>query len=268
MVTVLACFCAAVAWFDLLGPAGDIFRLKRISYGQASSVAFAMGRLDSHDPLVQREAISALGRIGPSARSAVSRLIEILAEDKLTDSLVDSGPTDHADVSWATFTTSSNAAWAIGNIGPTDAVASTALKDALKSKNRYTREYAAYAISRHGGTVASAIPELIAALDDDHVAFLAARALGEMGRPGVVAIPKLTKLLALTNDARAESATALSSLSAYSQLPDETMLKLNELRNDPEEYVRKAASDAIALIETYQLDATSSVTPVDAPKTS
>ena len=89
--------------------------------------------------------------------------------------------------------------------------------------------------------------------------------MGEMGPQGIVAISKLTELLSPTNGARSESATALSSLSAFSPLPDETMLRLNELTNDSEEYVRKAASDAITLIETYQLDPTSSMRPVDAP---
>lgn len=158
-----------------------------------------------------------------------------------------------------------NAAWAIGNIGPTDSAASSALKNALTSKNRETRRYAAYAISCHGDTVTAAIPDLIAALDDDHVAYVAARALGQMGPQGIVAIPKLTDLLSPENDARSESATSLSYLSAFSTLPNETVFRLKKLTKDSEVHVRKAASDAITLIETYQPNSNPSNSPLAAP---
>lgn len=254
VITLLACCCAVINWLGLL----DTFRLERISYGEKSSVAFATASLDSRDPLVQRAAISAMGRIGPSARTAVPNLLEILAEDRLSDDPSVDVPTDSVDdVPWAVYTNSSAAAWAIGNIGTTAPEAHKALQKALKSKNRHTRRYAVYAFSCLGATAPSAIPDLTAALDDDRVSYIAARALGESGPQAIDAIPKLTELLSPANDARAEAAIALASLSAYCPLPDETLTKLQALKNDSEDYVRKTASEAMILIELHeQLDGT------------
>ena len=236
-VTLLACIFAAISWFDLLlGPTRDIYRLERISAGTANSdsVAFATEKLESHDLRVRNAAMLALGRAGPYAKASAPKLLDILAA--------------------GTPTEAPNAAWAIGNIGPTNSEASTALRNALTSNRPETRRYAAYAISRHGVTASAAIPELITALNDDHVSYVAARALGEMGPAGIVAIPELTELLSPSNGARSESATAISHLSAFTPIPGDTMHKLRALQSDTEDHVRKAASEAIATIESYTLD--------------
>ena len=235
LVTVMAICCAAVKWFDVLGPTGELFRLERISHNDASSVAYATSKLQSQELRVRNASLLALGRVGPPAKSSMPELLKILAADSPAEA--------------------PNAAWAIGWIGPTNPSVSTALRDALKSKNAETRRYAAYAVSLHKGA-ATPIPELIALLDDERVAYVAARALGEMGPAGTVAVPKLISLLAVDNGAKAEAAIALSHLSAFTPLPSDAMGMIEELTTDSEEYVRNAATRALSAIEFYRVEAT------------
>lgn len=230
LVTALALCCATVSWLDIFGPTGEIFRLKRISYKDTSSVAYATRKLHSKDHRVRREAILALGRIGPSATSSMAELLKILAVDSPAEA--------------------PNAAWAIGHIGMTSPAIAPELRNALKSKDAETRRYAAYAVSLHlGGT--APIPELIALLDDDRAAYVAARALGKAGPAGAVAVPNLTLLLSPDNAANAEAAIALSELSVFAPLPSDTMDKLNSLTSHREEYVRRAANEALTTTQSY-----------------
>jgi HEAT repeat protein len=97
-----------------------------------------------------------------------------------------------------------------------------------------------------GPRARSAVPKLTQLLDDDHMAYMAARALGELGARN--SIPGLTKLLARAHAGeRAEAAVALSKLGP---LPVETVTAIEQLLTDDEEFVRDAASKALPVLRS------------------
>ncbi len=155
---------------------GTVFFLNRIGYGNAQSVPYARGKLSSGDQSVRRAAAEALGRIGPKAGPAIPDLLLLLR-------------TDCPEVARA-------AAWGIGGICAADAKsrplsqeAIDGLIDALDHPDGEIRRCAAYAIDLIGPRAHSAIPTLRRRLQDEHMAYMAAQALGGMGPSAPIAFP-------------------------------------------------------------------------------
>jgi len=114
---------------------------------------------------------------------------------------------------------------------------------ALDREHGEIRRYAAYALSQYGGRGRLAIPQLTKRLGDEHMAYMAARALGGMGSDARGAIGPMTALLSSSSlGDRAEAALALSKLTP---LPKATVAAIEALANDQEEVVRDSAKKAL-----------------------
>src|SRR5690606_35862449 len=135
--------------------------LKLISHGDAANVPYAQSKLASQSLHVRAAASEALGTIGPRAEAAVNDLIKVLNKD--------------------TAFVASQAAWALGEIHADREDAIDALITALRShKDGEVRRYAAYALSRYGAAGRKAVPALIEALHDPHMAYMAVVSLEAM----------------------------------------------------------------------------------------
>ncbi|MHB1033611.1 MAG: HEAT repeat domain-containing protein [Pirellulales bacterium] len=133
--------------------------------------------LKDEDISTRCSAISALGRIGPEAKTAIPVLTGLL-KDK--------------DWDVRCF-----AAEALGKIGSEAKMAIPALTALLKDKNWEVRCFAAEALGRIGSEARTAIATLTELLKDEHdlVRVSAAEALGKMGPEARTAIPALTESL-------------------------------------------------------------------------
>ena len=70
------------------------------------------------------------------------------------------------------------------------------LHQLLNQARDEVRRYAAYALSLCGPKARQAVPALTMALQDKHMAYMAARALGEIGTASRASIPDMAALLA------------------------------------------------------------------------
>ncbi|MGD9719873.1 MAG: HEAT repeat domain-containing protein [Pirellulales bacterium] len=196
-------------------------------------VPFAQARLSSKNALVRSEAARALGSIGTPSAAANADLLRALKDESPQ--------------------VAANAAWALGNIQtpdldgrPSISEIVAALIEGLAHKDGEVRRYCAYALSLYGSKASAALPALTDKLADEHMAYMAARALGEMGSVARDTIPQLTALLSSPNTAtRAEAAIALANLGP---LPEATVAKIKGLLNDDEQLVRDTAQRALAWV--------------------
>jgi len=141
-----------------------------------------------------------------------------------------------------------DAAHALSQIKSPSKVVLEGLTAALDHKDGEVRRYAAYALSQYGGRGRLAIPQLTKRLGDEHMAYMAARALGGMGSDARGAIGPMTALLSSSSlGDRAEAALALSKLTP---LPKATVAAIEALANDQEEVVRESAKKALQNIRT------------------
>ena len=208
--------------------------LRNLDHGDTQGVRYARSKLSSDSILIREAAARGLGTIGPDADSAVPELLIALHD---TSSQV-----------------ASSAAWALGNIQspqrgrakPINEETVDALVEALDHPNGEVRRYAAYGISLIGPTSTLAVPKLIERLNDQHMAYMAAQALGNMGPAARGSIPTMTTLLNSPHDGeRAEAALALSKLGP---LPSNTVGAIRRLQTDEVDFVREAARDALQTI--------------------
>lgn len=208
--------------------------------------------LKSEDAYDRQNAACALGQIGPSARQAVPALIRSLKD---TDNKV-----------------RISAFWALHYIEP--AVASKEvvgpLIEAMGDNNESVQIDAAKALGAIGPAAEEAVPSLIKTLKNktegeaSHPLFglslliEAARALGEIGPAAKESVPALIKLLESelgdedndawisAEDARCCAAEALGKIGPEAK---EAVPALVEALKDEDEYVRKAAAEAMEKIE-------------------
>lgn len=227
---VVALFVAIAVWLLWVRP------LLTLTYYRHGSVATARAGLSSKSELVRMSAARGLGRRGKAASEAIPELIVALNDDSPQ--------------------VAAGAAWALGGImaaqpsnnSPFQAQVVTALLEALEHDDGEVRCYAAYAFSQMKGASRPAIPRLTELLDDDHMAYMAARALGEIGTTAQGSVPKIAPLLTSSHAGeRAEAAIALSKLPP---LPPEIVSAIKDLLQDDVDFVRAAARKALNTINS------------------
>ena len=176
---------------------------------------------------IRGAAARALGQIGPTANEAVPALIQ---------SLKDPNGQVRCEV-----------AWSLGRIGPAAAPAMPALVERLDYEDGEVRRYSAYARSLLGPLSVDAIPKLAERLQDEHMGYMAARALGDIGPAASDAIPQIIEALRKDSTlSRMEFAIALGKFGAEAK---EAVPDLRSLLQDPDENVQGAAAKALQRIE-------------------
>jgi hypothetical protein len=190
-----------------------IFALGSIGPAAAEAVpALATILVDSPDGHARQEAALALAKMAPASRSAVPALAQALADDELAVRM--------------------NAALALFRLGSEARPAIPALIQALRDERNQTnlgafhhtiQEMAALALGRASAGSADAVPALTAALradSDDNYRRAIVRALGEIGPEAAPAIPLLRVLIG-DNDGPLQRA-AQESLARITGKPTDT----------------------------------------------
>ena len=198
-------------------------RLTNLRPDDVQSIQYAAGYLTSNDVPVRRMAGRELAQIASESEQAESALLAALRDKS--------------------YEVARDAAHALSQIKSPSKVVLEGLTAALDHEDGEVRRYAAYALSRYGGRGRLAIPQLTKRLGDEHMAYMAARALGGMGSEARGAIGPMTALLSSSSlGDRAEAALALSKLTP---LPQATVAAIEALANDQEEGVRDSAKKAL-----------------------
>jgi HEAT repeat protein len=229
--------------------------------------------LADKEPSVRGWAARALGRMGAEARKASPRLKALLQDKASFGIWVRGDLLDLIHVSYRNVR--SEAAEALGRIGPEAEAAIPALQELLKDDEAEVRGTAAGALGRLGAK--AAIPRLTELLDDKahyfkgesfldteplelggrpyesvtriRVRAIAAEALGRIGPEAKGAVPALTKLLDdKVKEVRLASASALGNMGPAA-LPATTALKKIAEEIDEDQEVRQAATDALQKLE-------------------
>jgi HEAT repeat protein len=203
----------AAAALALLGPTAT------------KAVPALMRALSDRSPKVQRAAVRALGVIGPDARAAVPLLCRQLPREDLVNDVVT----------------------ALARIGPGAVAAVPRLLPLLRIPDEGgPASLAAGAL----GCIGHGSPEVVTAMaralyhEDWYTRICARDALGCLGEAAVaVLIPKLNDV---DVGVRAHAALALG---ANGRIASPALPALRAMLNDPEEWVRQAAQEAIAAIE-------------------
>ena len=183
----------------------------------------------------RKHAAETLGEIGPEAKDAIPRLVELLMD--LKEALREA------------------AAGALGEIGSAAKDAVPKLVALLKDTHDYVRLAAASALGEIGAEAKDAVPYLIELLKDPDagVRAAAASALRWIGASAKDAVPHLIELLKDPDaGVRAAAASALGVIGAEAK---DAVPHLIELLKDPGEYVRSAAASALGEIGAEAKDA-------------
>lgn len=192
-------------------------------------------QLGSADASVRRNAalaIGKLGKIGESAKDAVSALIKTLN-----------------DKEWTVRVSAANA---LGDIGKAakDAVPALipALIKALSDENWQVRYWTVDALGRIGEAANDAVPALAKALSDKdyRVRLSAADVLGNIGKPAKDAVPELIKALSDT-DHRVRANIALA-LGKIGEAAKDAIPELTKVLKDEDSQVRENAAVALRQI--------------------
>jgi hypothetical protein len=162
-----------------------IWALTRLKDVSPAAVPALTRRLDDDEPFIRFEAAILLGRIGPPAEAAGGKLLKLLSapngrgglEIQAAQSLVRIRPEakDSAavhevllrnlkDVEW---NVQLEAAWALGNLGPSAEFAVPALTESLRDAEWNVREASAQALGRVGPSARAAVPALEKARGDE-----------------------------------------------------------------------------------------------------
>jgi HEAT repeat protein len=189
--------------------------------------------LQAEDWEVRREAIKALGRIGPAAANAVPELRVVLR-----------GRVAHTPTYYLGCI--GEAAHALGMIGPKAESAVPELRELLTDLSWQTRSRAAEALGRIGPAAGQAIPDIRDLLWDSSRSE-AARALGRIGPDALQAAPALRRLMQV-NDAQTQAAAAFS-LSRIDPESDETVRLLKEMLGHRNRKVRIEAASSLWLCQ-------------------
>lgn len=179
--------------------------------------------------IVRRRAIQAAVKIRPSSEKTVARLIDALF-------LNDNPTLDEAIVA--------------GSKVDGDNATVAALVEAMKYDEDDVRERAAETLGSFGSVAVSALPVLIAALEDGNRflrGYCAARALGELGSDAKQAVPALITTVKVDDDSsvRAHACEALGKIGAPA---GDIVPILIEATNDEDHHVRWMAIGALGEI--------------------
>jgi HEAT repeat protein len=158
------------------------------------AVAARIAELENSDSAMRLSAAEALGAMGPPARPAIPRLLEVLDDDD-------------PEVRKA-------AAWALTRIGASHQALVPFLISKLKDESPETRGTAIIGLGRIGPDAGPAVPLLIELLEDETplVQRLAAETLGSIGPRAVAAVPALKAALQADPGLRKVAAEALKKI--------------------------------------------------------
>jgi HEAT repeat protein len=202
-----------------------------LNYYRVATVSTARQGLQANDDLVRGSAARGLGPRGAAARDAVSELMIALNDESPA--------------------VAAGAAASLGNImqqlrksDPLQDAVVAALVTSLHHSEVRVRNYSAYALSLMKRADASAIAQLTVLLQDHNAsAYMAARALGNIGSQARGSIPNIVPLLSSSH--AGERAEALAKLQP---LPDDVVVNIEHLPNDEVDFVRRAAQKAMQKI--------------------
>jgi HEAT repeat protein len=202
-----------------------------LSYYRAAGVSTAKEGLQANDDLVREAAARGLSARGVAARDAVPELMVALN---------DRSPAVAAGAASALGNTMSQ----VRASDPLQGAVVAALVASLQHSEVEVRRYSAYALSLMKPTDPSPIAQLTVLLQDhDASAYMAARALGNIGSQARGSIPAIVPLLSSSHSGeRAEAAVALAKLQP---LPDDVVISIQGLLKDKVDFVRNAAQKAL-----------------------
>jgi HEAT repeat protein len=210
--------------------------LGRLGEGvEASAVADLCEVLTDSDPLVRRDAASALGEIGlPKAQGAVKPLLALVKNER--DEVVRKTALDKL----------------VDLAGPDNRDAARDLEPILRDEDPETARLAAFVLAKIGGTEgAAALPLLRQALVDDDVRMqgLAAAGLARLGPAAAPAVIDLAKSLSESQDTavRRNAALAIGRIGPDARAAVPELVKALDTANPPE--VRLFAAEALANIK-------------------
>jgi len=178
-------------------------------------------------------AISALGRKGPDARSALADVATVLRE-------IDGAPGIRVA-----------AAWTIGQMGPAGKQAEGALISALATDPYFAvRAHAAQALGKIGASSQGAVDSLVAGLssDDSQLRGACAVSLWRMGDKAAPAVKPLTDMLSNTQNDKLERYFAAAALGAIGRPAAPAVPQLTALLSDSFKDLRGAAAFALGRI--------------------
>ena len=208
--------------------------------------------LKNGETVVRRKAAKALGIIGSNAKAAVFILINALKDEDI-------------DIR-------KNAAEALGKIGYKPKTVIPKLIYILKDEDIDVRTNAARALEKIGPEAKAAVPALIKTLrkihfntwyldnnrvripmegrDDEAIRINAAIALGKIGPEAKAAVPALIE--ALKNEGKKFIYVSIRALGEIGPEAKEAIPALTKLLNSKDDYVKKAAKEAIEKICNYR----------------
>lgn len=175
--------------------------LVRLGPDAVGAVPALTGTLEDPDPELRREALFALGAIGPAAATATAEITKRLSDDE-----------EKMEVKHA-------ACFALGSIGPAAKVALPELRRQLESDDEFQRVASVWAYLKilpdDAEMQVKAVPYLVEALANDRqtVRVEAAYMLGELASKARDAVPALKQALEDSNaNVREAAATALKKI--------------------------------------------------------
>jgi HEAT repeat protein len=193
------------------------------AYYKGKPTSFWIKKLGDEEAAVRREAVMALGAIGPEAEAAVPGLLRALDDD-------DTGVRQEA------MTT-------LGHIGPAARAAIPALLRALRDKDAQYQSLAVDALGGIGPEDEAVIPTLVKMLledDREMMRWRAAWALKTIGSKARSALPELTRgLQSQDDDLRNAAATVVGAIGP------EALPQLLTVARDPKLTIRLTVYDAL-----------------------
>jgi HEAT repeat protein len=199
-------------------------RMSGIKPSDTQAIPYLVARLGDYNSVIRAKAAQELAGLGPAAKPAY---------EDLTRALKDPSAQVRA-----------NATAAFMHIG--DAACIPKLIEGLDDEDNEVRRYSACALRDNAKLASASVPRLTELLDDPWMGPWAAAALGEIGPPAKVSIPKIIAKLQTANDlSRLEYIVALQKFGsdAKAALPF-----LQTLTNDPDPLISQAATKAVQSI--------------------
>lgn len=189
---------------------------------------------------IQREALRALGNLGPRASSALPELVELLSQDSLKNDLVQTfrkiGPQALSALLGALKENNpylrKEALWAIGRVGSGNFPGFSRLFDSLRDPHRDVRRQAIMALERLKAPLSMVLPRLIESLKDPDplVREEVLRTLGRWEPRPTSAIPSMAILLKDKNPSvRSRASWALGRMGREALAPLIKVLKSSSI---------------------------------------
>lgn len=188
-----------------------------------ATVPYLISRLDDYNPVIRKEAIRGLSRIGPGAKDATPGLLKALN---------DTSPE-----------TRSEAAMALGSIKAAAAV--PALIELLNDPEIEVRFYAAAGLREIGPPAAPAVPALTKLLQDNQMGYMAAYALAAIGAPAKSSVPDIVAAMRKATDWRS---SYIAALGQFGPLAADAVPDLQALAKGSDPMAKAWATKALAAI--------------------